>query len=173
MRASVRFVAGMTATLLTMVLLALPAAAQDYPGDEAEATGPGTVTQGEDVTFVGEGFEPGTEVLAEVLIRSAEGEDFAHAETLTADAEGRVAFTFGIPCTVMQGDQGTVTFTGDSGTASEDFVVGGEAAACPGGLPTTGSNITNGLLIVTAVVILGAGLVVASRRRGDEHVEQS
>lgn len=173
MRAPTRVVAGVAATLLTVFLLALPAAAQDYPGDEAEATGPGTVTQGEDVTFIGEGFEPGAEVLAEVLIRSAEGEDFAHAETLTADAEGTVAFTFQIPCTVMQGDQGTVTFTGDSGTASEDFVVGGEAAACPGGLPTTGTNVTNGLLIVAAVIILGAGLVAVSRRRSSEHAEQS
>lgn len=173
MRASVRFVAGVVASLMTVFLLALPAAAQDYPGDETDASGPDTVTQGEDVTFIGEGFEPGSEVLAEVEIISPEGETFVLSETLTADSEGTVTFTFGIPCTVMQGDEGTVTFTGDTGTTSESFTVGGEAAACPGGLPTTGSNVTNGLLVVVAVVILGAGLVVAGRRRSDEHAEQS
>ncbi|MDX1620233.1 MAG: LPXTG cell wall anchor domain-containing protein [Nitriliruptorales bacterium] len=180
MGASRRIFSGLLASLLALFMVASPAAAQeDYPPPEGSASGPAEVTQGEDATFTGEGFGADTEVEAEVNIDSEEGETFVLNETLTADAQGTVTLTFEVPCTVMSGDSGTVTFTGQdengqSLTVSESFTVGGEAAGCPTGLPTTGSNITNGLLIAAAALILGIGFVlVARRRREGEHVEQS
>lgn len=170
------FVSLMAATLAVFVF-ALPAAAQDdeYVVEEGEADCPETLTQGADSSCSADGFEPGSEVAVEVL-----SDAFTITDTVTANDAGEVAFTFEVPCTAMQGDEGTITFTGPDGDgpgtreASTSFTVGGEVAACPEGLPTTGAFVTNGLLIAAAALILGIGFVVVARRRREgEHVEQS
>jgi LPXTG-motif cell wall-anchored protein len=91
----------------------------------------------------------------------AQGATF-YSETKTADANGAATWAFTIPSDI---DGATVTFTvtreDGTTTAADAFVVDNS-------LPVTGGQFTVGMALAAAVLLLGAALVLVSRRKTRE-----
>ncbi|MBW3648184.1 MAG: LPXTG cell wall anchor domain-containing protein [Actinobacteria bacterium] len=161
--------AAAAASLAGVAVLGLgtPAFAQDYPpADSPAAISDSTVVPGQTVTAnSGSGsFVAGSSVDVMVLGVST---------TRTADASGNVSVTFRVPENTPPGDF-SVVFSNDTNRVEVPFTVVAAAAAGPGqgqgqtgiGLPLTGADQIVPLTITgVALVGIGAGIVVASRRR--------
>ncbi|MBW3640751.1 MAG: LPXTG cell wall anchor domain-containing protein [Actinobacteria bacterium] len=163
--------AAAAASLAGVAVLGLgtPAFAQDYPpADSPAAISDSTVVPGQTVTAnSGSGsFVAGSSVDVMVLGVST---------TRTADASGNVSVTFRVPENTPPGDF-SVVFSNDTNRVEVPFTVVAAAAAGPGqgqgqqqtgfGLPRTGADQIVPLTITgVALVGIGAGIVVASRRR--------
>jgi hypothetical protein len=89
--------------------------------------------------------------------------------TAIVDSTGHFTFNLHIPPNISPGHH-TITFTGldstcdNTVTLTQGIVIGG-AAASGGNLPFTGSNISVGVLLLIALLIIGATSLVAGRRR--------
>jgi hypothetical protein len=135
-----------------VMLLASPAAAQ-YPDVADIAVSDTTLAcPGEDFTISGEGFLPG-----ETVTIFFDGEEVA---SVTAGDDG----TFTVTITVPDAAAGshTVTAVGEES--------GGDASAtvtCVAGAAVafTGANISVGLILVAALIAVGAVALYAGRRR--------
>ena len=119
-------------------------------------------------TITGSGWCPGSEVTI-----SVDGDEVG-----TATVEGDGTFTFQLPDSVDTTVDHTITVEGlqaDCQTPFTDtFVLGGGGEDGNGGggggdgdgTAFTGSSISLGLLALGALLIVGAGALLASRRRG-------
>ena len=119
-------------------------------------------------TITGSGWCPGSEVTI-----SVDGDEVG-----TATVAGDGTFSFELPNSVDTGLQHTITVEGvqaDCETPFTDtFVLGGGGTDGDGGggggdgdgTAFTGSSISRGLLALGALLIVGAGALLASRRRG-------
>lgn len=176
---------GISLTALLSMLLAVlaiaPAVAQQAnPYEETavagEAQGPESAQPGVDATFWAAGFQPGTTV-AVTLSGVLSG-----AFTVGANAEGVATYVATVPCDAASGTA-TITFEGAGDeaavrTSTTDFTVtANPAAACPApatdeaGLAATGGEFTNGAVLAVVALLIGAGFLVAGRRRAEESVD--
>lgn len=152
--------------------LSAPAIAQNYPPAATTRAGitDSTVVPGQTVTAnSGSGsFAPGSSVEVSVL---------GVSETRTADADGNVSVTFRVPDNTRPG-RFSVVFSNGTNRVEVPFTVVAAAASGPGqgqqrqqpnrlgSLPRTGADQLVPLTITgVALVGIGAGIVVASRRR--------
>jgi hypothetical protein len=144
------------ATLVVVMGLALagPASAGvtcAYPGCPTTGGSNGTIT--------GAGWCPGSDVTI-----SVDGDVVG-----TATVAGDGTFSFDLPNSVDLTVDHTITVEGlqaDCTTPFTDtFVLGGTGGG-GGGTAFTGANISVGLLAFGALIIVGAGALLASRRRG-------
>ncbi len=171
--------AAAAASLAGVAVLGLgtPAFAQDYPPANEPATiSDSTPVPGQRVTVnSGAGsFAPGSKVDVMVLPRSgAESVDRGVNTTRMADASGNLTVTFRVPENTPPG-RFSVVFSNDTNRVVVPFTVVAAAASGPGqaqrpsgsGLPLTGADQIVPLTITgVALVGIGAGIVVASRRR--------
>lgn len=164
--------AAAAASLVGVAVLGMsaPAIAQDYPpasGSTPAAITDSTVVPGQTVTAnSGSGsFVAGSSVEVRVLGVST---------TRTADASGNVSVSFKVPDNTRPG-RFSVVFSNSTNRVEVPFTVVAAAASGPGqgqqpnrlgGLPRTGADQLVPLTITgVALVGIGAGIVVASRRR--------
>jgi hypothetical protein len=150
----------LAAAALAAGLLAGPAAAQEPCGEPGYPPCAGVIQisdssidcpSGEDLTITGEGFVPGTGI--DILF---DGEQVA---STTADDQGEFSVTIDPPGAAA--GQHTITADpeeGESATATLTCVVGAAVAV-------TGSNISLGLILLVALVVVGGVALVAGRRR--------
>ena len=157
-----RFGMALVATLVVVMGLAFagPASAGTscYPDCPTSGGNNGTIT--------GSGWCPGSDVTI-----SVDGDVVG-----TATVAGDGTFSFDLPASVDQTVDHTITVEGlqsDCQTPFTDtFVLGGTgdpgagAGGGGGGTAFTGANISVGLLALGALIIVGAGALLASRRRG-------
>ena len=155
-----RFSLAIVATLVVVMGLAFagPASAGTtcYPSCPTSGGSDGTIT--------GAGWCPGSDVTI-----SVDGEVVG-----TATVAGDGTFSFDLPDSVDTTVDHTITVDGlqtDCQTPFTDtFVLGGSGAGGDGnggdGTAFTGANISVGLLALGALLIVGAGALMASRRRG-------
>jgi hypothetical protein len=112
---------------------------------------------GSDGTITGSNWCPGSDVTI-----SVDGDVVG-----TATVAGDGTFSFDLPDSVDTTVDHTITVEGlqaDCTTPFTDtFVLGGTGG---GGTAFTGANISVGLLALGALLIVGAGALLASRRRG-------
>lgn len=99
--------------------------------------------------------------------------------TTTADEDGRAVVTFNVPSN-CQGSPLDVVFSDGTTTASTSVTANGGTAGPSGddadaaaGLPATGGDFTVGMAIAVGALLLGAGLLLYTRRRGDEEISAS
>lgn len=168
-------------TMLLAVLAIAPAVAQQAnPYEETavagEVQGPASAQPGVEATFWAAGFEPGTTVA--VTLSGVLSGTF----TATASAEGVATHVVTVPCDATSGTA-AVTFEGagddaDVRTSTTDFTVTTDpAAACPApatdeaGLAATGGEFTNGAMLAVVALLVGAGFLVAGRRRSQESID--
>ena len=119
---------------------------------------------GSDGTITGAGWCPGSDVTI-----SVDGDVVG-----TATVAGDGTFSFDLPSSVDTTVNHTITVEGlqsDCQTPFTDtFVLGGTGAGgvpgAGGGTAFTGANVSVGLLALGALLIVGAGALLASRRRG-------
>lgn len=135
-----------------VLLLAGPATGQTYP-DAAVITVSDTslACPSEDFTISGSGFIPGETV--EIFF------DGAEVATVEADPDGTFTVTIAAPDAAA--GEHTVTAEGDGGSDDEATVTCVTGAA----VAFTGANISRGLLLLAALVAVGAGALYAGRRR--------
>jgi hypothetical protein len=161
----------LSATLTALLLMAVPALAQDYPPEDAEpavTVGQTEVRPGEAFRVCVEDFQPGSTFVV-TLVQTG---DVIGNGTVGADGTGCTQAT--IPAGTAPGDY-TVRVTGigaDGSTAVLDttITVVGEAAAAPvtpavpGGLARTGGLLTTGGALAILFLVIGAGAIFAGRR---------
>jgi hypothetical protein len=145
----------LVATLVVVMGLALagPASAGTtcYPSCPTSGGNNGTIT--------GAGWCPGSDVTISV--------DGSVVGTATVAGDG--TFSFDLPNSVDLTVDHTITVEGlqsDCTTPFTDTFVLGGTGTNGGGTAFTGSNISVGLLVFGALMIVGAGALLASRRRG-------
>jgi hypothetical protein len=125
--------------------------------DSGVATGD-SATLGSRVVKVLTGFQPGEEVT--VTLHSTPTE----VGTFTADSAGTVTVEFELPAGTAVGSH-TLVYEGNQGTYfQEAFTVAG-AAAPASSLAYTGTSVALPLGLGAGAVVLGSGLLLASRRR--------
>lgn len=152
--------------------LSTPAIAQVYPpASTPAAISDTTVTPGQTVTV-----NSGSGSFA--VAASVEVKVLGITETRKADASGNVSFTFTVPANAPTG-RASVVFSNSANRVEVPFTVVAAAAAGPGqgqrpsgsGLPLTGADQLVPLTITgVALVGIGAGIVVASRRRRETNM---
>lgn len=146
--------------------MSTPAIAQDYPPANTDpSVSDSTVVLGQQFTLnSGRGFCP--EPTADLTV-------FGGTRQAGVDAVGNASATVTVPDGTQSGRQ-TATFACAGDTVDVSFTVVAAAAAGPGqgqrpsrsGLPLTGGDQLIPLTITgVALVGIGAGIVVASRRR--------
>ncbi len=155
-----------TALALLLVLPGAALAQAPYPAGAAATCPTGTVVVGGTITCSAAGFAPGSTVTVEVA-----GTNFTRTRTVTANPQGVATATIDIPADAAPGGA-TITFTGTdvSGrflrVAAAQFTIVARPAA--GLLPTTGTGVTNGLLVALGVMVLGGLSLTAARRRREK-----
>lgn len=146
--------------------LSAPASAQAYPpADTPPSVSDSTVVLGQMFTLnSGNGFCP---------LPTADLTVFGGTRQADVDAVGNASETLAVPAGTQPGRQ-TATFACAGDTVDVSFTVVAAAAANPGqgqrpsrsGLPLTGADQIVPLTITgVALVGIGAGIVIASRRR--------
>jgi LPXTG cell wall anchor motif len=169
-----------------LMLLAAPAYAQDdtYSEDTSGLTvSESTVSPGDTITISGDGAEPGATVSFRLVKASSalganrvllagprlaaqvrpQAQSSVSLGSTTADDDGSFSATLTIPSGL---DAGTYTLIASSGgevlaTATVRVL----AAATSGALPFTGSEVAPGLAIGATLIVAGALLLLAVRRR--------
>jgi hypothetical protein len=147
---STRRIAAIVAAPTIVLLVAGPAAAQ-YPQAADITISDATLScPGDEFTVAGEGFTPGSTV--DIFV---DGEPVA-----TVDADGQGDFSVTIDAPDAAAGEHTVTAessAGDRATATVTCVAAGVAF--------TGADISVGLLLLMALVAVGAVTLYAGRRR--------
>ena len=167
-----------TAVFIVLLLVAIPATAfaqsqspppsPTYPPDIPPSidVGPTDPDPGGQVTVSGRGWCPGStvDIYLDVI------DDAHYLGTATVGQDGTFTTKVTIPPNTPPGPH-TILVSGlaynctDTRVMSRTIVVGGETEG--GTLPFTGSsNLTWGLLVLVALVAIGAVTLVAGRRRG-------
>jgi LPXTG-motif cell wall-anchored protein len=140
--------------------LAVPASAQDY-GAEPGITCPDVVQAGGTLTLSGTNWLPESTVVLTI-----DGEVVGTPET---DSTGSFTTTVTIPADLEPGQHSLVATgrdqNGDPFSANCPFTVTGAEAP---GIPVTGTNVSLGLIILGAMIAVGIGFLVASRRKKAE-----
>lgn len=151
-----------TATLGLILVAAPSAGAAPYPpAPPPTVGGDPTPTPGSITDLSGSNWCPGSTV--QIFL---DGDFIGNA---TVDSSGQFLFGWHVPPNISPGPH-TLTFKGlDSTcdnlvTVSMGITIAGEGAA-GGNLPFTGSNISVGVLLLAALMIIGAASLVAGRRR--------
>ena len=131
---------------------------------------------GEPVTFIADGFEPGTTVTLTIYV-DITGDGVADPVVLTAvaDENGEATFEWQVPAGAETGDynvefEGIDDVTGAPRTAEGSIHIEAVGAFVPGDgsggpLPYTGSNSTTLIRIAVVLLLAGGVSVVAVRRR--------
>jgi hypothetical protein len=171
-----------------LVLLAIPAHAQDYPPttEEGLTVSESTLSPGESFVVSGEGADPGATVVFTLTRTSstlgsgarpvAAGPALARAVasvrplaqgtttlgSTTADEDGNFRATLTIPSSL---DPGVYTLTATSGGEVLSTATIRVLASTTGGLAFTGSNVGPGLAIGAGLIVAGGLLLLAVRRR--------
>lgn len=159
------------AVAIPALLVALPALAQYPPDGDADTTPDASfacdgLVEGSTATCSIGGWEPDSEVSVTVTA----DETAVLNDTITADGNGFVSYSFDLPegTESLQFTHSGVLADGTPHvhTAVQDVAEAGEddtATPAPGGLPSTGEMIS--LLLVVAVLTLGVGIVAVRRGR--------
>ena len=158
--------------LLVLAVVAVPVAAfAQYPPAPAVTINPTIVEPGGTITVTGTGFCPNSTVT--IRIKDAQGTTVA-TFTTGANATGSFSTPITVPSNLAAGRYTIETSGTDSGcqtarVLSSNFTVRAAAAAAraPGaaGLVATGADVLPWLLVAIAVIAVGAGFWVYSRRR--------
>lgn len=135
-----------------VVLLSGPASGQTYP-DVAVITVSDTslACPSEDLTISGSGFLPGETV--EIF--------FDGSQEATVEAASDGTFTVTITAPDAAAGEHTISAVGESGSDDSATVTCITGAA----VAFTGANISMGLILLAALVAIGAGALYAGRRR--------
>lgn len=187
-----RRVSGVFTTLLTLVLMLTvtplafgQAGPPPYPpGAQAAECAREQVPPGGTQNCRASGFAPGSEVSVEARGNRSGGQaGWVYSTSVTADADGNA--TVSIPIPEDAEGPAEVTFTGfdDEGNvvrvASAGFIVNpalargqGEGRNQAPGLAASGSDFTTGAAIALVVLLLGAGMLVKTRRSNGEKVDE-
>ncbi len=176
----------------TMLALSAPALAQTYNETTPAGASDDTVVLGQSFTLTtGEGkCDPQAPVGVDI-----EGSGFSEARVTTADGNGEASIEFTVPQSAQPGPAAAAfscTLNGDINTVVVPFTVvqassttpaggtsggsrtdgsagastGGSTGSSAGQLPRTGSDDVVAISLAgTALVALGAGMVVVARRR--------
>ena len=173
---------GRVLAAFTLVALFIPAFAQTAsaacgPGDPGYPNCPPSITvdntnpsAGDQVNVSGSNWCPGSTV--EIFL------DGTSVGTAVVDSKGNFSTDITIPAGTPPGPHiitvkglgfGTGTTCGPPQVQSRTITVGGGGQA-GGNLPFTGSNISAGMLILFALIVVGAVSIVAGRRR-DAHAK--
>jgi hypothetical protein len=148
MRRIVRALAG---SVLLTIFLATHALAQAYPPvAQTIQVSDSTVNPCDTITVTGSKYQPGSTV------------DVTFDGAVIATAAEGAAETFSVSVTIPCGTAaGTYVFgAGDATTTITVLAAGGG-----GGAPGTGANPGAGILILTALLLIGVTALVATRRR--------
>lgn len=148
---------------LSMVGPAAASPSTDYPPKPPNVTvDDSTPNPGQGVIVSGTNWCPGSTV--EIFL------DGKSVGTAKVGSDGTFSTTISIPAGTTAGEH-TITVRGLDSTCQNSQVealtisVSGGGAAQGGNLPFTGSNISVGMLLLAALVIVGAASVLAGRRR--------
>jgi membrane anchored protein len=180
------------AVAASLMMLAAPALAQEYPPTTSEGltVSETTLRPGESFVASGEGADPGDTVtfrlsqssasslggasrvvaagpaLASRLVASRPLAQGTSLGSTTADSEGAFRATLTIP---LGTDPGLYTLTAADGGDTLGVVTIRVVAAADddgaGGLPFTGSNVAPGLAVGASLILAGGLLLLALRRR--------
>jgi hypothetical protein len=150
---------GMVLVATLVVVMGLALAGPASAGTACYPTCP--TSGGNNGTITGSGWCPGSDVTISV--------DGSVVGTATVAGDG--TFSFDLPSSVDLTVQHTITVEGLQGDCTtpftDTFVLGAEGTnGGGGGTAFTGANISIGLLALGALMIVGAGALLASRRRG-------
>ena len=149
-------------SLVTTVLVAGPASAQEYPPGGATCGVSSTVVPpGGSLTVGCDNLLPGSPFTIEFLSPEV-------LATGTVDADGSFSETVSIPSDARPGDhlirvRGTDA-DGDPVSIEIPITVPGPGAE---GVAFTGANITVGMLILAGLIVAGSAALVAGRRRAN------
>ena len=178
-------------TVLATLVIGGTAFAQSYPGGTSEITCDATIVQpGSTFTCSAGGFKPGSSVsvTATGSTTDATGADgqaaagtWTYNTTVTANSSGVATATIQVPGDAV--GPVSVTFEGidvNDNTRGLSAVAVVTVAAPPAGAPgdgaadgdetaATGNDFTTGIIAVTALLVIGGGLLFATRRR--HHIE--
>lgn len=131
-----------------------PEPSEEPAGRPTLTLGATTVAAGASLTVLGTGFAPDSE--ADIQLRSAP----VRLVTIVTDGRGDLRATVRIPADTTPGRHTVVVEDSEGASASAIITVGSAA------LPTTGAAAVTPWLIAGAVaVLMGAGLLMATRRR--------
>ena len=125
----------------------------NYEGNATVTVDKTQAKPGDTVTIVGKGFPPGAEVKVSV--------GGTVVGTPTADDQGSFTFAFTVPGDASAGTI-TVSASCEPIVLNQTVTVLGETT---GNLPKTGTNVWNEVRIAGALILVGAVLVIAVRRR--------
>jgi hypothetical protein len=143
----------------SMVLFAALAMSLLAAGPALAAYSPPQVS-GSDGTITGSNWCPGSDVTISV--------DGDAVGTATVDADGN--FSLDLPASVDTSVDHDISVTGLGSDCTTPqtvtFVLGASGTNGGGGTAFTGANVSVGLLALGALLIVGAGALLASRRRG-------
>jgi arabinogalactan endo-1,4-beta-galactosidase len=144
----------------TLLLVAGPAAAQQYPplGVQITISDVTPACPGGVMTVSGTGFTPGGEV--QIFVES----DGILVATTTADETGSFSVTFEVPVSTPGAHTVTAVDVATGEATSAGFVC--PAVAVPG-LAVTGGNISVWMILLAGLVVVGAAALVAGRRRAN------
>lgn len=157
--------------LLVLAVVAVPSAAlAQYPPTVGDLVLNKTIVEpGETVNVSGSGFCPNSQVT--VRVKDNQGNVVATLGTFTTNSTGSFSGTVTVPSTLAPGRY-TMESTGQSADCvatrvlSANFTVRAAAAAvAQGPLSATGADVLPWLIAALAVIVVGAGLWMYSRRR--------
>lgn len=174
-----RFALVATLSLVATFMFAGAAFAQYAPGGGIDCDS-STVTPGDAFTCSAGGFLAGSDVSVTATGATTERDAWTFETTATADQSGVASATIQTPADATGST--TVTFAGLDAegnarvlsNATAVTVVQPAAAGDGDGtadLPATGSDMTGGIIAMTALVTVGAALLLVTRRRTREHVD--
>ncbi len=140
-----------------LVLLAIPAHAQDYPPttDEGLTVSESTLSPGESFVVSGEGADPGATVVF-TLTRTSSTLGSGARLVAAGPALARAV------ASVRPLAQGSTTLGSTTADSDGNFRA---TASTTGGLAFTGSNVGPGLAIGAGLIVAGGLLLLAVRRR--------
>ncbi len=142
---------------------AAPALAAGYsPDGPTVATPSSSVTNGGSTTVSGQGWMPGSTVTLAIHSTTQS------LGTATAGSDGSFTADVALPCLDAGSHTITATGTGADGsskTASTSVTLSGGCDPATGTLPHTGSDSTPMLTLVAGLLLVGAVLLIAARRR--------
>lgn len=166
-----------TVSLVAMFALAGAAFAQ-YPTAGSIDCDASTVLPGEAFACSAGGFLPGSDVSVTASGSTTDESPWTFETTTTADESGVASANIQVPDNATGSI--TVTFAGldaegnarvlsnsTAVTVVQPAAQGDDAAD----LPATGSDMTGGVIAMTALVTVGAALLLVTRRRTREHVD--
>lgn len=163
-------------TILATLVLGGTAFAQSYPAGPSPISCSESVVQaGSSFTCTADGFKAGSSVAVSATGSTASDGTWTYDTTVQADSSGVATATIQVPGDAV--GPVSVTFSGidpnDQTRVLSAVAVATVAAAPADGTgdetAATGSDFTTGIIAVVTLLVLGGGLLFATRRR--HHVE--